>query len=234
MKYVLSVCLVAGICSAVVMHLAARPSIAQVHAMQKGISVEMPTVSNAQTWLQADDIDAWVVTIDNTGQLYLGTNAMTLEELEQWMIRHPRRREQKLFIKADAQASYASVEKALDAASAADFAEPVLLVNRKDNFPAPGTVVPPQGLEVAIDGGTQDSQLVVKIGSQKGSATLTVNDEPVSWDSLQDRLREFVQDKNVKSIRVEANGRVPFAQIARVIDACVAINARAVLSASTL
>jgi biopolymer transport protein ExbD len=235
MKYVLSVCLAAMICTGVVVHLALRQSVAQAHAMQKGVHVEMATTNHAQVWPQADDNDAWVVTVDNTGQLYFGADPMMPEELKKWMIGHPRRRDQKLYIKADARALYASVEKALDAASAAEFDEPVLLVNQRDDSAAPGTVVPPKGLEVVIDGLNKDAQaIVVEMTGSPNEPAVTINREPVSWDSLQDRLAEFVQSKNEKSIFVEANGRATFAQVVRVVDACRAVKAKAVLSSTTL
>jgi len=152
------------------------------------------------------------------------------------MIRHPRRREQKLYIKADVRATYASVEKALDAASAAEFAMPVFLVNHHRIKAAPGIVAPPEGLEVLIDGASQNAQAIVVevLASPKEPATLTINHEPVSWDALQDRLGEFVRDRKGKSVLVEADGRATFAEIARVIDACGAVRARAVLSAPRL
>ena len=45
------------------------------------------------------------------------------------MIRTPRKRTQRLYIKADARASFASVQKALDAASSVEIESPVLLVS---------------------------------------------------------------------------------------------------------
>lgn len=236
MKCLLSVCLATSICVGAAVDSALRQASAKAHAMQKGVSVEMASANNAQSWPRADDNDAWVVTVDDSGRLYFRADPMTLEGLKQWMIRHPRRRDQKLYIKADARASFASVEKALDAASVAEFAMPVLLVNHLGSTAAPGTVAPPEGLEVLIDGASQDAQAIVVevLTSPKEPATLTINHEPVSWDALQDRLGEFVHDRKGKSVLVEADGRATFAEVARVIDACEAVRARAVLSAPTL
>jgi biopolymer transport protein ExbD len=205
--------------------------------MQRGVSVEMASANYAQAWPQADDSDAWIVTVDNSGQLYFGIDPMTPEELKQWMIRHPRKRDQKLYIKADARAPYASVEKALNVASDAEFAELVLLASQRDGSSAPGTVVSPEGWEVAVDGVSHDAQtVVVEVTGSPNGPTVEINHQPVAWESLPDRLRELAQDKdtNQKSILVEAYGRATFAQVARVIDACGAVKAKAVLNAATL
>jgi biopolymer transport protein ExbD len=236
MKYLLCVCLVA-ICIGGVMHPAFPQSVAyaQNRSLQKGVSVEMATANNARTWPQADDSDAWVVTVDDSGRLYFGSNPMTPEELKQWMIAHPRRRDQKLYIKADARVLYASVEKALDAASAAEFAQPVLLVNQRGASAKPGTVVPPKGMEVTIDGANQSSQeILIEVGSVKEPTALTLNHEPISWDSLQDKLRASVESGNEKSVFVQVDGQTAFAQVARVIDACGGVKTKAILSAATL
>jgi biopolymer transport protein ExbD len=236
MKCLLSVCLATSICIGAAVDSALRQASAEAHAMQKGISVEMAPANNAQSWPEADGNDAWVVTVDYRGRLYFGADPTTLEGLKQWMIRHPRKREQKLFIKADARAPYASVEKALDAASTAEFTAPVLLVNQRDGSAKPGTVVPPKGLEVAIDGVNHDANAIVVevLTSPQESATLTIDHQPVSWESLQDRLRESVESRNEKSVFVKVDSQTPFVQVARVIDACGAVKAKAVLGAATL
>lgn len=211
---------------------------ARAQALQRGISVELVATQHATSMPAADDSNAWVVTVDNTGRLYLGTDPMTPGELQEWMIEHPRRREQNLYIKADARAPYASVEKALDAARAVEFSEPVLLVMQQESAVKPGVLVSPKGLEVTIDGRNQnrDTQaVVVKIsGSAQKPTSVTINHEAVSWDLLEDRLRKSVEHENAKSVFVEADAPTTFAQVARVIDACSAAKAKAVLSQATL
>jgi biopolymer transport protein ExbD len=241
MKHALLVCFAATILMGAVVHLGMiRQSAAQAHTLQRGVSVEMATASNAQAWPRADDNDAWVVTVDNTGQIYFGIDPMTTEELKQWMIQHPRKRDQKLYIKADARAPFGNVEKALDAAGAAEFAEPVLLVNQPDASVKPGTVVSPKGLEVAIDGVSidrlnKDAQaIVIEVTGSANEAAVTINREPIPWDSLRDRLRESVAGRSEKSVAVQADGQTSFAQVARVIDACKGAKATVVLSGTTL
>lgn len=236
MRCLLSVCLATSICIGAAVATALRQASAEAHGMQKGIHVEMATANHARPWPEADNRDAWIVTIDDSGRLYLGADSTTLEELQRWMIQHPRRSEQKLFIKADARASYVSVQKALDAAGGADFTEPVLLLKQQDTAGEPGIVVPPKGVEVAINAAGHNAQAIVVgvLASPNEPVTLTIDHEPVSWDALQGRLRESVQSRNEKSVFVEVDGQAAFAQVARVIDACTAARAKVVLSEATL
>src|SRR5579863_10289699 len=209
MKCLLSVCLAGSIVTAVAVHSAVLQLSMDARAMQKGVRVEMASANHARPWPQADDTDAWVVTVDGSGRLYFGTDPVSPEGLRQWMIRHPRRREQRLYIKADARASYASVEKALNAANAAEFAAPVLLVNQPDPSAVPGKVIPPKGLEVHIEGGTPSTPaIVVEIdGSPSEPATLKINHELISWDSLQERLGTVIRSGGEKMVFVKADGR---------------------------
>src|SRR5260370_6566652 len=70
--------------------------------MQRGVRVQMPVTSNATSMPDADQNDAWVVTVAADGSLYFGADAMTLDALADCMKTHPRNREAKLYIKADA------------------------------------------------------------------------------------------------------------------------------------
>ena len=56
---------------------------------------------------------------------------------------HPRNREAKLYIKADARAPFTSVEKVIDVGRQALFQTPVLLTSQREPIAA-GTVVPPK------------------------------------------------------------------------------------------
>jgi biopolymer transport protein ExbD len=233
MKCTLSVCLATAICVSGALQSAMRLSLAQARAMQKGISVEMAMASNAQTWPRADDNDAWVVTVDNTGQLYFEIDPMTPEELKQWMIQHPRRRDQKLYIKADARAPFASVEKALRAASDAEFAEPVLLVNQRDASARPGTVVPPKGLEVEV-GSKSPSGAVATVAelllSGQQQPLVKINDDEISLSALGETLRQHFQKSDNKVVLLKATGRLPFAEVVYAIDNCRAAGATVYLA----
>ncbi len=50
-----------------------------IHAqqLQKGVSVQMAVTSNATPMPEADNPDAWIVTITSDGSLYLGTHPVS-------------------------------------------------------------------------------------------------------------------------------------------------------------
>src|SRR5258708_33194229 len=97
----------------------------------------------------ADNADAWIITVTADGQFYFGIDPLTPAVLRERMIRTPRKRMQRLYIKADGRASFASVQKALDAASGVEIEAPVLLVNHQSTS-KPGTMVAPEGLEILL------------------------------------------------------------------------------------
>lgn len=231
MKCLLSVCLAFTLCIGIALQSMVRQAVAQAAAMQKGISVEMARANHAQAWPQADENDAWVVTVDNTGKLYFGTDAMTPEELKQWMIQHPRRRDQKLYIKADARASYTSVQKALDAASDAEFAEPVLLVNQAESPARPGSMLPPKGLEVTIGSASPyGTATVVELTLSGQQSLVKVNNDEIPLSALGETLKRHFQKGDDYVVLVRANGRLPFAEVAHAIDDGRAAGARVYLA----
>jgi biopolymer transport protein ExbD len=234
MKYALYVCLAAAICTGVALQSAIRQSVAhaQTRAMQKGVSVEMASATNAQAWPQADDNEAWVVTVDSTGRLYFRADAMMPEELKQWMIRHPRRRDQKLYIKVDARAPYATVQTALDAASAAEFAQPVLLVNQPNSSARPGAVVPPKGLEVIIGSGTPSGTVatVAELILRGQQSLLRINNDEIPRSALGETLKQHFEKGDDKVVLLKANGRLPFAEVVYAIDSCRAAGATVYLA----
>lgn len=117
--------------------------------LQKGVSVQMAATSNAISMPEADNNDAWVITVTADGSLYFAADPMTPEALADWMKIHPRRREAKLYIKADARAPFASVKAALGPARSSNFEDVVLLTSQPGSH-GPGTVAPPKGIEVLL------------------------------------------------------------------------------------
>jgi biopolymer transport protein ExbD len=205
---------------------AIKPSAASTSAqtLQRGVSVTMAGANSAQPMPEADDADAWIVTVAADGQLSFGIDAVTPAALRQRMIRSmmrtPRKRGQRLYIKADARVPFANVQKALDAASAAEFDSPVLLVNQGGSV-KPGTMVAPEGLEILMDGvATSDAKSVVEVNSAQGSPALRIDDQEVPLAGLQDRLRQLVQSGKVKAILLRADTRSLFGDVAQVIDNC--------------
>lgn len=220
MKHVLAVCLIALTFAAVV-----PCASAQSPELRKGISVRMAVTRNASPMPEADAEDAWVVTVAADGRLYFGADPMAPDQLADWMKTHPRNREANLYIKADARASFANVEKVLEIGRAMGFETPVLLTTQAERV-APGTMVSPKGLPVLLEVPPGTSSIVVEIGSGEGSSSLKVNNDEISSDSLPSTLSRLLQNQNPRVVTVKADGRVPFNDFARVIDLCSSIGAK--------
>jgi biopolymer transport protein ExbD len=214
---------------AAAMLLAPIPSHAQ--EMQRGISVQMPVTANATSMPDADHNDAWVVTVAADGSLYFGADPMTREGLADWMKTHPRNREAKLYIKADSRVPFASVEQVLEVGRRALFETPVLLTSQREPI-APGTVAPPNGLEVviapALPAGTV-ATVVQLLNSGPQRPLLRVNGEEISWSALEGTLRRHSEKGDAKMIQLKADERLPFGQVVQVIDVCRSTGARVFL-----
>jgi biopolymer transport protein ExbD len=226
MNRLLEVCLVALTLVASVG--AADHSAAQT--LQKGISVAMATTTNATPMPEADDENAWIVTVVRDGALYFGTDRVTAAGLEEAMKSRPRNRDQKLYIKADARAPWADVERVVVAGRVVLFEAPVLLTSQPES-PAPGTIVPPKGLEVLVGrppGGTVAT--VVQLNSGPERPMLKLNNDPISWSALQGTLTQHFQKGDEKVVLLKADGQLPFADVVRAIDACRATGAKVVVA----
>jgi biopolymer transport protein ExbD len=145
MNRVLEVCLVALTLATNV-----TPSaFAQSAARQRGVSVQLALTNNASPMPEADDENAWIVTVTADGAIYFGTDPVAPASLADEMKRRPRNRAQKLYVKADARAPFANVERVLEAGREVWF-EAAVLLTAQPGTPESGTVVPPNGLEVLI------------------------------------------------------------------------------------
>src|SRR5579863_974443 len=118
----------------------AFPSRAQTPALQQGVSVQMAMTNNAQPVPAADDQDAWVIAVTADGKLFFGVHPETSEGLLEQMKINPRRRDQNVYIKADARAPFGEVKEALQAARLGGFNSPVLLTVQRDAV-QPGVLV---------------------------------------------------------------------------------------------
>jgi len=224
MKHVLAVSLIALMFAAVV-----PCASAQSPELRKGISVRMAVTRNASPMPEADNEDAWVVTVAADGSLYFGADPMTPDELADWMKTHPHNREAKLYVKADARAPFANVKKAVELGREAGFAAPVLLTAQKESHP-PGTMVAPEGLPVLLEAPPGASSIVVEIGSGEGSSSLKVNHDEISPDALPSTLSRLLQNQNPRVVTVKADGRIPFDDFAHVVDLCSAMGAKVSLA----
>jgi biopolymer transport protein ExbD len=118
-------------------------------AMQKGISVELAPTSSAVPVPDADNQDALIITVTDTGKLFFGIDPVTPDTLREKLKARPSRNTQILYIKADARAPYACVVKVLDAAHTAGVAGVTLLTIQPKTTQA-GTLVSPEGIEMEL------------------------------------------------------------------------------------
>jgi biopolymer transport protein ExbD len=203
---------------------------AQSQPMQRRISVQLAVTRNASPMPDADDVDASILTVTDSGSIYFGADPIELAAVaERVRGRLATRREQKVYIKVDARAQYASVSMVLDAAQRAGVEAPALLTAQPD-WSKPGTIVPPKGLEVLIGpsaAASSDSVAVelAPLGSRRPE--VTVNNKEIPLAKLQRTLTQTYSNKKV--VILKADGLLPFVQVAHVIDVCRAAGATVVL-----
>jgi biopolymer transport protein ExbD len=233
MNYLLEVCLLAlTLTTNIVFRVAAQSSANQ--RMHEGISVQMASSKNAVPVPDADNADAWIVTISNTGGIFFGTGQVTSDSLKEEMISHPHNRYQKLYIKVDARRQYANVERVLIAARAAKFFAPVLLTARLEAQEKDAPVLP-TGLEVAVGSPPPSNSLTVQImNSSQRLPTLKINNEQIQWGNLQDRLGELLRKQREPVVAVTADGGLPFAAVVHVIDVCRQAETKVILATPEL
>jgi biopolymer transport protein ExbD len=228
MKHLLEVCLVALTLATNVTPSAS----AQSAAMQRGVSVQLAVTNNATPMPEADNEDAWIVTVTADGAIYFGTDLVTPASLADEMKRRPRNRAQKLYLKADARAPFANVERVLVAGREVWFEAAVLLTAQPGASEA-GTVVPPNGLEVLI-GPTPPSAAVATVvqllNPEHQGPLLRVNGDEIPWSALEGTLRRHFQKGDEKVILLKADAQLPFGQVVQAIDTCRATGAKVVLS----
>lgn len=207
---------------------------AQSPALQKGISVELASTSHAAPMPDADNANAWIVAVTDNGTVYLGINPITPAALADEMKSRPRDREQELYIKADARTPYADVMSVLEAARSAGVETSTLLTAQQES-PAPGTMVPPQGLKVFLDAPSGLRSVMVQVlSSGQARPALKVNGEDVAPAKLQNTLGQLLQNRSEKIVLLNSSSAVSFADVAHVIDVCRSVSARVVLRTPAL
>lgn len=234
MKCLLSVCLITLLATAIghVVDQSANASQESTPALQRGVSVKMADANTAQPMPEADNADAWIITVTAGGQFYFGIDALTPSALRERLMRTPRKRSQRLYIKADARASFANLQRALDAASSVELDSPVLLVSQHGS-PKPGEMAAPEGLEVSLGPVLPASEVetvVQLLRSGQQLPLLKVNDDEISRPSLESNLRQRFQKGDDKVILLKADTRLPFEQVVKAIDDCRAAGAQVVVA----
>jgi hypothetical protein len=116
------------------------------------------------------------------------------------------------------------------------FQDAVLLTSQAQS-PEPGTVVPPNGLEVligsALPTGTV-ATVVQLVDSGKQPPTLKINNDQVPWSAVQTTLQQHFQKGDEKMILLKADRQMPFASVARAIDLCRSTGAKVMISTPRL
>jgi len=203
----------------------AAPGIAQ--QLHKGVSVQMATTTNAKPMPAADDEDARIVTVTADASVYFGTRQLTAEGLSGQMKTTPRRRDQDLYIKADAHAPFASVEKVLDAARIG-FSAAVLLTSQPEPV-ASRKIVPPKGLKVSLGPESSVGAVVVQVLSAgERRPRLNVDGQQIEWSALKATLASRWQS-GIEVVLLKADGEVNFEDVVHVIDACSSMDAKVIL-----
>ena len=118
-------------------------------AMQRGISVELAPTSSAVPVPGADNPDALIITVTDSGKFYFGIDLVMPSSLAEKIKGRVFDRTQNLYIKADARAPYACVLKILDAAHVAGVAS-VTLLTTQPTITQAGKVVLPEGIEIEL------------------------------------------------------------------------------------
>ena len=206
-------------------------------AMQKGIGVQLPATSSAVAVPDADNASSMMVTVTEDGSAYFGTDRIVPADLPGKIMdgvsRQPGR---KLYIKADARATFGSVSKVLEAARTAGIESPILLTAQSASV-QPGTVSPPKGLELligpSVPSGAETTVVQVLI-SRLGWPPLEVNDQRIPWTQLKSTFKQLFQNQKDKVVLVKADGSAPFAQVAQVVDVGRSMGAKVVLATTGL
>jgi len=212
-------------------------------SLQQGISVQLPVTNHASAEPEADQKDAPIVTITEDGGAHLGIKPIDSAILKESMTENfssSNHAGWKLYIKADARAPYQSLARVLFAAHDAGV-ETAILLTQQNESGAGRTPVPPKGLEIVISGPkramnsprVQATRVQLLISAQQ-QPWLKINNEDVPWANLQEKLTRTLQNNDERPVLVMADGRLPFAPVAQVIDACRAAGAKVVLGTTQL
>jgi len=112
--------------------------------LQKGVSVDMAKVNNAEDMQNADKDDAIILAVQRDGSLYLGSKKIQLSEITTAVKDQiSNRLDKTVFVRSDARAKYGDVVKAVDEVRSAGVDNLGLLTekNQKSGAPPP----PPPG-----------------------------------------------------------------------------------------
>jgi biopolymer transport protein ExbD/biopolymer transport protein TolR len=112
--------------------------------LQKGVSVDMAKVNNAEDMQNADKDDAIIIAVTRSGETFLGSKKIALSEITSAVKDQiANRLDKTVFVRSDARAKYGDVVKAVDEVRSAGVDNLGLLTekNQKSGAPPP----PPPG-----------------------------------------------------------------------------------------
>jgi biopolymer transport protein TolR len=107
--------------------------------LQKGVSVDMAKVNNPEQMPDADKEDALLVSITRDGQVYFGSDQITIDALTTKVKdRLANKADKRVYVKADMRARFGGVVQVVDAVRAAGVDDLGLLTDqRKTTTPPP-------------------------------------------------------------------------------------------------
>jgi biopolymer transport protein ExbD/biopolymer transport protein TolR len=113
--------------------------------LQKGVSVDMAKVNNAEDMQNADKDDAIILAVTRDGKMYLGSKQIALSEITTSVKDQiANRLDKTVFVRSDARAKYGDVVKAVDEVRSAGVDNLGLLTEKNQKSgaappPPPGT-----------------------------------------------------------------------------------------------
>ena len=109
--------------------------------LQKGVSVDMAKVNNAEDMQNADKDDAIILAVTRDGKMYLGSKQIQLSEITTAVKDQiANRLDKTVFVRSDARAKYGDVVKAVDEVRSAGVDNLGLLTEKNQKG---GTAPPP-------------------------------------------------------------------------------------------
>jgi biopolymer transport protein ExbD len=203
--------------------------------MREGVSVQLAASKSAEAMPLADRERAIIVAITRDDEVFVGAKSVAINELTAQLTSQLASTVRKtLYIKADARTPYANVVKVFGAARSAGVEEAALLTAQQGSTNEQG-MVSPQGLRVLLSGPAAGAGAVAVqvMKSGMGAPDVEIDKEKVSWSDLQSRLTQVVQKRGEKLVVLQADGELPFADVAHVIDASRSMGARVVVGPRT-
>jgi biopolymer transport protein ExbD/biopolymer transport protein TolR len=123
--------------------------------LQKGVSVDMAKVNNAQDMQDADKDDAIILAVTRDGKMFLGSKQISLDQITVTVKDQIANRIDKtVFVRSDARAKYGEVVKAVDEVRAAGVDNLGLLTEKIQKKGQPAQAATPGGAAPPPPGGS--------------------------------------------------------------------------------